>query len=212
MSISVDDLVASLSGSHIGQEAMDLAALQAQLAQTLFTQQISSNAIGKSTDMGGDGQLCNTPIARTPSSSFCFGHFGDRRSRSNSNAGPRSRSRKNSVADDHSWPVDEMDEDEQMVEDLLAPSSPIASPSFAYTPRSPQSSPFTYTSYNEASSGSSFTSTDPFYIAQVQASQNPQPTPHSLFTQSGRPAHTSPFLQHSYHQSPQYSQPIPMQR
>jgi hypothetical protein len=28
MSISVEDLVASLSGSHIGQEAMDLATLQ----------------------------------------------------------------------------------------------------------------------------------------------------------------------------------------
>jgi hypothetical protein len=28
MSISVDDLVASLSSSHIGQEALDLAALQ----------------------------------------------------------------------------------------------------------------------------------------------------------------------------------------
>ena len=157
-------------------------------------------------DIGGDGQLCNTPIARTPSSNFSFGQFGDRRSRSNSNAGPRGRSRKNSVVDDHSWPVDEMDEDERMVEDLLVPSSPMTSPSFTYTPRSPQS----YNSYNEASSGSSFTSTDPFYLAQVQASQNPQPT-HS-FTQSGRPAHTSPFLQHSYHQPPQYSQPIPTQR
>ena len=161
--------------------------------------------------MGGDNQLCNTPIARTPSSSFSFGQFGDRRSRSNSNAGPRGRSRKNSVVDDHSWPVDEMDEDEQMVEDLLAPSSPMTSPSLAYTSRSPQSFPLTYNSYNEASSGSSFTSTDPFYLAQVQASQNPQPTL-SIFTQSGRPAHTSPFLQHSYHQPPQYSQPIPMQR
>jgi hypothetical protein len=31
MSMSVDDLVASLSGSHIGQEAMDLATLQVRL-------------------------------------------------------------------------------------------------------------------------------------------------------------------------------------
>lgn len=165
----------------------------------------------------GDGQLCNTPTARTPSS-FSFGQMGDsmnRRSRSNSNAGARSRSRKNSVADDYSWPVDEMDEDEQMVEDLLVPSSPMSAsatmPNFAHTSRSAQPSSSNYNSYNEASAGSSFTSTDPFYIAQVQASQNPQPT-HSIFAQSGRPAHTSPFLQHSYHQPPQYSQPIPMQR
>lgn len=36
MSISVDDLVASLSGSHIGQEAMDLAALQVMSSPRLF--------------------------------------------------------------------------------------------------------------------------------------------------------------------------------
>ena len=46
MSLSVDDLVASLSASHIGQEATDLAALQVYIlficpAQVLITPALS---------------------------------------------------------------------------------------------------------------------------------------------------------------------------
>lgn len=39
MSISVDDLVSSLSSSHIGQEAIDLAALQ--VGSFIFTRDLS---------------------------------------------------------------------------------------------------------------------------------------------------------------------------
>ncbi|KAF9004778.1 hypothetical protein BDQ17DRAFT_1325570 [Cyathus striatus] len=69
MTISVDDLVSSLNSSHIGQEAMDLAALQAQLAQAFFNQFPSSAAPTpiprkRSTHT----QPCNTPTA----SSFSY--------------------------------------------------------------------------------------------------------------------------------------------
>jgi len=205
MSISVDDLVASFSGSHIGQEAIDLATLQAQLAQTLFSQQIPSNMHGQNsrTDKG-DGQPCNTPTARTPSSSFGFGQIGDIR-RGSSSSMSRSRSRKNSIVDETWRDVDEMDEDEQMVEDLLTPSSPsIMTPNFIHSHSQIPSSSRTpissiHNTYAESPSASLFTTTDPFYMAQLQALQNPQPT--SIFAQSGRPAQHSPFFQHSRHHS-----------
>lgn len=83
MSISVDDLVASLSSHHIGQEALELAALQAQLAQTLLAHQFSSSSphfqhqhvSGPHSTVSvprrdpGHVQHCTTPTARTPSSS-----------------------------------------------------------------------------------------------------------------------------------------------
>ncbi|KAI6046487.1 hypothetical protein EDC04DRAFT_3136352 [Pisolithus marmoratus] len=83
MSISVDDLVASLSSHHIGQEALELAALQAQLAQTLLVHQFSSSSphfqhphvsashsnVNVPRRDPGHVQHCTTPTARTPSSS-----------------------------------------------------------------------------------------------------------------------------------------------
>jgi hypothetical protein len=161
-----------------------------------------------------DVQLCNTPTTRTRSSSFSFGQMGDM-----TMAQRRSRSRKNSVATNEGWEdVDEMDEDEQMVEDLVTPSSPMATsanvPNFTFShhQRSPSSSsrsPITSTqnSYSEAPSASLFTATDPFYIAQLQAAQTPQT---SIFAQSGRPAQHSPFLHHPRHQ-PQHAYAQPMQ-
>lgn len=158
-------------------------------------------------------QLCNTPITRTRSSSFSFGQMGDMSMahRRNSGAASRSRSRKNSVVVDENWEdVDEMDEDEQMVEDLVTPSSPMSTSAtisnFTFSHRKSSSSSshspvaITQNSYTEPPSASLFTTTDPFYIAQLQAAQNPQPTT-SIFAQSGRPAQHSPFLQHPCHQT-----------
>ena len=84
MSFTVDDLVASLSGNHIGQEAIDLAALQvpfisrsssrvyrgtnppfysqSQLAQSLYCPQQAT------TPTPGKPSHCNTPLTKTPSS------------------------------------------------------------------------------------------------------------------------------------------------
>jgi len=158
-----------------------------------------------------DVQLCNTPTTRTRSSSFSFGQMGDMTMmhRRNSSTTGHSRSRKNSVVVDENWDdVDEMDEDEQMVEDLVTPSSPMSTsaavPNFtiSHHRRSSTSSHagITHNSYPESSPASLFTTTDPFYIAQLQAAQNPQPAT-SIFAQSGRPAQHSPFLQHSCHQT-----------
>jgi hypothetical protein len=154
-------------------------------------------------------QLCNTPITRTRSSSFSFGQMGDMTmgQRHNSTAS-RSRSRKNSVAVDQKWEdVDEMDEDEQMVEDLVTPSSPMATsatvPNFSFAHHQQTSS--SPSPYSESPTSSLFTSTDPFYMAQLQTAQNPTP---SIFAQSGRLSQHSPFLRR--HESPHaYAHPIP---
>ena len=111
--------------------------------------------------------------------------------------------------------VDAMDEDERMVEEMLfAPSNN----SFSHPPLS--SSPATYSgvlsrrpSIPHVSSTldiaqtdlpspntSHFATTDPFFLAQMQASQAPAP---SFFAHAGRPSAHSPFLsafgQHTHH-------------
>jgi hypothetical protein len=126
----------------------------------------------------------------------------------------------------------DMEEDERMVEELLIPSSPVSSNSF-YKPSTPQfSTPFmpsspvassqnnsTFPSTHTALSSSSqshsdpssvFTSTDPFYIAQLQASQSfNKSSPQSVFSQNGQISQNSPFFQtqyhhHNHHHSSQY--------
>ncbi|KAF9042590.1 hypothetical protein BDZ89DRAFT_1059812, partial [Hymenopellis radicata] len=87
-------------------------------------------------------------------------------------------------ADDFMRDSDEM-EDERMVEDLLVPSSPGGGKT-----RKP------------ASDSSLFTSTDPFYIAQLQAMQH-NSSPQSVFTQFGRPSQHSPFQNASQQQQQQ---------
>ncbi|KAF5363564.1 hypothetical protein D9756_000954 [Leucocoprinus leucothites] len=183
MSLSVDDLVSSFSSSHIGQEAIDLAALHAQLAQTLFTsnaRQIPSR----------NTHTCNTPIARTPSSSFSFSHMPGR------------------SMDDMA-----MDEDERMVEELLMPSSPVSAPqpfgqgahqysSASQQPVSPAHSQAHVSSYfpvssepSSSSSASVFASTDPFYLAAMQQQQQQQQMASaSFFAQNGRLGQSSPFF------------------
>lgn len=116
--------------------------------------------------------------------------------------------------------VDAMDEDERMVEEMLFASSNnnFANNSFAYS--SLPSSPATYpgmlsrrpsiphvsskldTAQAELPSPntSHFATTDPFFLAQMQASQAPAP---SFFAHAGRPSAHSPFLsafgQHTHH-------------
>jgi len=186
MSLSIDDLCASLSSSHVGQEAMDLAALQVQLAQTLFGQTMSSTSVPQRQEEYA--QPCNTPTTRTPSASFSWGQMVDP-SRFSEPA-----SRRN--AEDHFR--DETEEDERMVEDLLIPTSP-ASPMSAKqnTPVvgiSQQSSP---TFASSDASSSLFTTTDPFYMAQLQAAQNYGVSPPSVFSQAAFPSQQSPFMIHS---------------
>lgn len=199
MSLSVDDLVLSLSSSHIGQEAIDLATLQVcsigsayfsslntlpqtQLAQALFG---LSSASGGQTVSRDSTQRCNTPTGRTPSSSFSWGTMMDVQRHVATRRGP----------DEAARDTDDM-EDERMVEDILLPSSPT-------TPVSPFSNHQTTSSRSRSQSRShmssisshanDFPSTDPFYNAQLQAMQN-HTSPTSLMSQLGRPSQQSPFL------------------
>ncbi|KAJ6567266.1 hypothetical protein DFH09DRAFT_832766, partial [Mycena vulgaris] len=183
MSLSMDDLCASLSSSHVGQEAMDLAALQVQLAQTLFCQSMSSSAIPQRKD--DYPQPCNTPTGRTPSASFSWGQMIDPSRHSES--APRRNT------EDHFR--DEMEEDERMVEDLLIPTSPMSPKQQQHSGagRAQQSSP-TYPASEAAPS--LFTTTDPFYMAQLQAAQN-YVAPPSVFSQAAFPSQQSPFMMHS---------------
>ncbi|KAF9246843.1 hypothetical protein BU15DRAFT_69704 [Melanogaster broomeanus] len=212
MSLSVDDLVASLSANHIGQEAMDLAALQAQLAQTLLAHQLSLSsphvhsspfahgvAVNVSRRDPTNVQHCTTPTARTPSSAaftwpLPVPEYAE-------------HSRKRSVSSVRRQSIDEGCFDEEMaeehfVEDMVTPDSPNAyrwlsyqgdthgSPTSAFPAPAPTPvSPSGMSSPIDSCSSSLFTSTDPFYL---QASQPAQPS-HSLFTHVGRPSTHSPF-------------------
>ena len=107
-------------------------------------------------------------------------------------------------------PIDAMDEDERMVEDMLFDASPAPSavpsyPASQMPPASPThyarhsrkssvSSPFSSVHYDvpPANNTSLFATTDPFYLAQLAATQNAAPT--SFFSQFGKPPQQSPFL------------------
>ncbi|KAJ7590781.1 hypothetical protein C8J56DRAFT_1047029 [Mycena floridula] len=188
--LSVDDLVASLSSSHIGQEAIELAALQTQLAQALF----GTSSQPSQSESRDCAQPCNTPTGRTPSSSFSWGQMMD----------VQRRPRRNT---EDSMMMDDM-EDERMVEDILMPSAPSSAsatvPLFQQQQQqivsrsrsqSTSRSPKSY-STSTFSGDFDFTATDPFYAAQLQAMQN-----HSSI--SSRQLQPSPFMtpqqQNNYH-------------
>ncbi|CAL1702041.1 unnamed protein product [Somion occarium] len=207
MSISVDDLVASLGANHIGQEAIDLAALQ--LSQALPKHTGPTALDMQKVHHGGYTQPYNTPTNRTPSTSFSFEHARLARSRSCSvasrNARPESISE---VSQELGYDDDRMDEDERMVDEMLFPSSPVSACSYSthfpsndhsFYPRSFQTdhpistmhSPHSM-EYGEASPTSTFANTDPFYLAQLQASQASTSASHFAFL--GSPAQQSPFV------------------
>ncbi|KAJ7179501.1 hypothetical protein C8R46DRAFT_1345836 [Mycena filopes] len=152
MSLSMDDLCASLSSSHVGQEAMDLAALQVQLAQTLFCHSMASSAAAQQQQQQ-QRQDDYPPALQHTHGSLLHG-------RSNAPTPPPR---------DHFR--DEMEEDERMVEDLLIPTSPAS-------PKQQQQQ-------------------NPFYIAQLQATQSYGVSPPSVFSQSAFPSQQSPFMIHS---------------
>jgi hypothetical protein len=106
-------------------------------------------------------------------------------------------------------------EDERMVEEILTASSPT-SPGYSAAPFALQqqfnnaprtqsrshhnrftspstSSPISSGSLTDPSS--QFASTDPFYLAQLQAMQNHNASPPSALSQLGKPAQHSPFMQ-----------------
>ncbi|KAH9894126.1 hypothetical protein C8Q73DRAFT_646326 [Cubamyces lactineus] len=215
MSISVDDLVASFNANHIGQEAIELAALQAQLSQTLFNQPISSPIPFNSPRAAP----LNTPLSCTPSSSISWDHadatWGSRASTSSS--------KMRCSIDESPRESDDMEEDERMVEDLLfSPTSP-ASPSGSFSRAPPSSSaasassptpssalrqrkaslsmhmlPLEHSHHDLPSPNTSlFATTDPFYLAALQSAHTHAPPPSSsVFAQAGRPSAHSPFLKH----------------
>ncbi|KAG6853226.1 hypothetical protein C0991_005893 [Blastosporella zonata] len=175
MSISIDDLTNSLNASHVGQEAMDLAALQAQLAQTLFGQSIAHSSgpqrVSRKTSFT---QPCNTPT---------FTNFTHLTESQGTMSAPTSWSFDSSR--------DDMEEDERMVEDLLIPRSPTAS-TLQYSLSSWSKSH--YTSSNQTSdSSSSFTTTDPFYLAQFQGQHQKTAPTYSAFAELGKLPQQSPF-------------------
>ncbi|KAG5645774.1 hypothetical protein DXG03_005311 [Asterophora parasitica] len=183
MSFSIDDLAASLSTSHIGQEALDLAALQAQLAQSLFGQSIAQ----ASNPQRVRSKTSFTQPCNTPTSSSFTSPFHDVRQGQASGSEP-------------SWYFDRpsfdaaditMEEDERMVEALLIPCSTNPTSSLHILSKNATQHLSVRVQTSESSS-SSFTSTDPFYVAQYQA-QYHNPTPHSAFTQLGELPHQSPF-------------------
>ncbi|THH27722.1 hypothetical protein EUX98_g6465 [Antrodiella citrinella] len=208
MSISVDDLVASLNSNHIGQEAIDLATLQAQLAKTLYTSYTTPHASQRAYPPS------NTPTSRTPSSSMGWERSDGPRARSSSVV---SLKRRGSLMEDRVSErevyLEETDEDERMVEDLICPSSPITShisPSHPYpsyplqssaAANSPDGSRYgsSSSSHNmlgtqmeySPSTTSTFATTDPFFLAQLQAAQRSSAP--SFFANAGRPSAQSPF-------------------
>jgi len=101
-----------------------------------------------------------------------------------------------SCAHHHNYIPDTMEEDERMVEELLLPSPSPVSNSVPTTPTFTSSHPhahpasFSFNDLSTSSSNTLFTTTDPFYLSQLQNSQQPfAPNPsvsQSIFAQNGR--------------------------
>ena len=185
---------------------------QAQLTATLFP--------AKNTRPTSH-QPCNTPLARTPSNSISMGSMSidmtiamrtSANSRRESYSTPHhvhSHSKSDSAMSPtafhhhhhqyhHTSPFDDtmMEEDERMVEELLLPPPSSASPT---TPASPSFFEGTAAAATSplSASASLFTTSDPFYLSQLQASQQPfAPNPtaaQSVFAQNGRMTQGSRF-------------------
>ncbi|KIK94414.1 hypothetical protein PAXRUDRAFT_142894 [Paxillus rubicundulus Ve08.2h10] len=197
MSLSVDDLVASLSANHIGQEAIDLAALQ---VWTLYTPHPMAVNITRRDPT--NVQHCTTPTARTPSSTtFVWPlpeHIDHTRKRSSSSV------QRQSI--DEAWHDSEEMDEERTVEDMVTLDSPRSSNAYPWPhyqgdthgsstrlPPTPAPIPMTTSGMSspiESCPSSLFTSTDPFYL---QASQSTQQS-HSFFNHVGKPTSHSPFV------------------
>jgi hypothetical protein len=157
---------------------------QVQLAQTLFGQSMtSSSAVAQRQD--DYAQPCNTPTGRTPSASFSWSPMID----------PSRHSEPSPRRSTEEHFRDETEEDERMVEDLLIPTSPMSAKQQNAGAGRPQQTSPTYSSSEAAPS--LFTTTDPFYMAQLQAAQNYGVAPPSVFSQAAFPSQQSPFMMHT---------------
>lgn len=189
-----------MSSSHIGQEAIELAALQEYLRQTGFGQPQAGPSSSSSMNMKAPrrrtsyAQLSNTPTAQSPLSTPSG--WGGYEAKANAME----------------------EEDEAMVEDLLIPPPP-SEPGFHqsqydYLQNSPSSRSRSTSSahYNarpqqsqSQSSFDSFTSSDPFYLAQIQqARTHAVIQPSTAFQTSSssfavQPS-SSPFYAQQHHQ------------
>ncbi|KAG8929219.1 hypothetical protein FRC03_001114 [Tulasnella sp. 419] len=198
----MDDLIASFASSaHISQEAIDLAALQAQLSQSLmqynpqgYSTTPTSLIINTSANMhhGMQTQRPNTPIAQSPIASW-NDVTSDGNSRRSQSRGPMYPSREPSMSSrfsDHRQQYDTDEMDMQMVEDeLFDVQEGQYDPKGVWVPRqhqtsSPQSIRQASNRYNQpiyenqassslAASYSSYAAMDPFFAASLQAAQNP---------------------------------------
>ncbi|KLO08263.1 hypothetical protein SCHPADRAFT_931891 [Schizopora paradoxa] len=215
MSISVDDLVNSFAANHIGQEAIDLANLQTQLAQALYYQQQQQQWGTTSA-----AAPCNTPTARTPSSSLSWAlHESQNRRRSSSTASSSSMqhvSRESSMNGGIAEEDDTMEADdeyavEQMVQTMHYASGTSSPVRYRHDSLQGSSSPIAFTPHSRAahgrhnsfaeptsspmSSSNDYNHTDPFYaaaLAEAAARTAFQPQ-QGFFAQLARPSQHSPF-------------------
>lgn len=188
---------------------------QAQLAQTLFANQISPTYTASSSPHSYAyaqnanavrRDPCTTPTTRTPSASISWpaGYIPAELARKRNNSIVRPHSRRPSI-DEGCFDVEEMDE-ERMVEDMIVPSSPQSPKSFiwGYTGLNAPSTTASAVIGTPVESQSLFTTTDPFYLQASQAPVTPQP-PSSLFGNAGRPSSHSPFVRSSWEGAPMQS-------
>ena len=191
--------------------------MQVQLEATLLPARASLSSTSCSS------QHCNSPLARTPSRSFSMnidmttamrttmssrrGSYSMPHHHHTYNTYVKNEPSVSSCAHHHNYISGTIEDDERMVEELLLLPSPSSSsnsvpttPSFTSShPHAHLPSPASF-SFNDLSTPSSntlFTTTDPFYLSQLQNSQQPfAPNPavsQSIFAQNGRLSQGSRF-------------------
>ncbi|KAH9978117.1 hypothetical protein BGW80DRAFT_1249706 [Lactifluus volemus] len=222
MSISIDDLVSSLSASHVSQEAMDIATLQvippssslplnlvnpekciqSQLSQVIYYPSQSQSGVHCVTRRNSYAQPCNTPTPTSATASFHW-EWDDATRYRGQNPAPY-------VAPPplHDCDVDDEMQDEQTVEDLLNAHTP--NQCLFDAPLAQRQQP---QKYRPVSSGQPFPmpppppppptydnipglSGSPSHFANTDpfylAASQTAPAP-SFFAQAARPAPNSPF-------------------
>lgn len=207
----------SFTPHRLTQELISLA-LQAQLAQTLLTHQLSFSPSHPHTSAFVHGvsvnivrrdptnvQHCTTPTARTPSSASCTWPLPVPEHADHSRRRSASYARRQSTSD--GWcDFEEMDE-ERTVEDMVTPDSPRSHNAYLWsshksdihgsairvlpTSASTPLSASNMTSPTDSCASSPFTSTDPFYLQASQSTQQPHT---SFFSHVGRSSSRSPFM------------------
>ncbi len=180
--------------------------MQVQLEATLLPARASLSSTSCSS------QHCNSPLARTPSRSFSMNidmttaMRTTMSSRRGSYSMPKNEPSVSSCAHHHNYISGTIEDDERMVEELLLPSPSSSSNSVPTTPSFTSSHPhahlpspasFSFNDLSTPSSNTLFTTTDPFYLSQLQNSQQPfAPNPavsQSIFAQNGRLSQGSQF-------------------